>query len=64
MHTASLQDSAQSKRFGTFGRALTPCTLTIPGVIMFRRFDFLVGHAGVITDVLIFNISDGMDLEN
>ncbi|MDF1799796.1 MAG: amino acid permease [Planctomycetota bacterium] len=34
-------------RFGTFGGVFTPCTLTILGVIMFLRFGYVVGEAGL-----------------
>ncbi len=44
----STQDASPSGRFGTFGGVFTPCTLTILGVIMFLRFGFVVGEAGVI----------------
>jgi len=33
--------------FGTFGGVFTPCTLTILGVIMFLRFGYVVGNAGL-----------------
>lgn len=46
------RDLGKSK-FGTFGGVFTPCTLTILGVIMFLRFGFVVGQAGVVTSVLI-----------
>ena len=39
--------------FGTFGGVFTPCVLTILGVIMFLRFGFVVGQAGVWAALLI-----------
>ncbi len=42
-----------SGRFGTFGGVFTPCTLTILGVIMFLRFGYIVGEAGVIYTLAI-----------
>lgn len=36
-----------SGKFGTFGGVFTPCTLTILGVIMFLRFGYVVGDAGL-----------------
>lgn len=39
--------------FGTFGGVFTPCTLTILGVILFLRFGFVVGQAGVWNALLI-----------
>jgi amino acid transporter len=33
--------------FSTFGGVFTPCVLTILGVIMFLRFGFVVGQAGI-----------------
>ena len=55
--------SAQSSRprsdkpgfqgFGTFGGVFTPCTLTILGVIMFRRFGYVVGNSGLMWALVI-----------
>ena len=39
--------------FGTFGGVFTPCTLTILGVIMFRRFGYVVGNSGLLWALLI-----------
>ena len=39
--------------FGTFGGVFTPCTLTILGVIMFLRFGYVVGNAGLINALII-----------
>ncbi|MEN8257026.1 MAG: amino acid permease [Thermodesulfobacteriota bacterium] len=40
-------------QFGTFGGVFTPAILTILGVIMFMRANFVVGHAGVVHAVVI-----------
>lgn len=40
-------------QFGAFGGVFTPCILTILGVIMFMRANFVVGHAGILGAVLI-----------
>ena len=42
--TAGLSAAA---RFGTFGGVFTPSLLTILGVIMFLRFNTVVGYAGL-----------------
>ena len=39
--------------FGMFGGVFTPCTLTILGVIMFLRFGYVVGHAGILETLVI-----------
>lgn len=39
------------------GGVFTPCTLTILGVIMFLRFGYVVGQAGIICAILIILIS-------
>ncbi len=43
----------QKNQFGTFGGVFTPAILTILGVIMFMRANFVVGHAGVIHALII-----------
>lgn len=46
----SLASSPRDKvddKFGTFGGVFTPCTLTILGVIMFLRYGYVVGEAGL-----------------
>ena len=37
----------EKNKLGTFGGVFTPAILTILGVIMFMRANFVVGHAGV-----------------
>lgn len=44
-------------RFGTFGGVFTPAILTILGVIMFMRANFVVGQAGVLGAVVILLIA-------
>ncbi|QDT12070.1 amino acid permease [Stieleria marina] len=43
----------EKNSFGTFGGVFTPCVLTILGVIMFLRFGYVVGQAGVLAALLI-----------
>ncbi|NND99239.1 MAG: amino acid permease, partial [Pirellulaceae bacterium] len=45
--------SGDGNSFGTFGGVFTPCVLTILGVIMFLRFGYVVGQAGVWAALLI-----------
>ncbi len=47
----------QTAGFGTVGGVFTPCVLTILGVIMFLRFGFVVGQAGLLSALLIVLIS-------
>ena len=35
-----------ARKFGTFGGVFTPSVLTILGVILFLRYDTVVGNAG------------------
>lgn len=46
-------NEAQSNKFGTFGGVFTPSILTIFGVIMFMRANFVVGQAGILSAILI-----------
>ena len=50
-HQAS--DQTATARFGTFAGVFTPCTLTILGVIMFLRFGYVVGQAGILYALVI-----------
>lgn len=47
-------------RFGTFAGVFTPCVLTILGVIMFLRFGFVVGQAGIAATLLIVVASNAI----
>jgi amino acid transporter len=42
------EQSSAKNRFGTFGGVFTPAILTILGVIMFMRANFVIGQAGVL----------------
>jgi solute carrier family 12 sodium/potassium/chloride transporter 2 len=49
-------------RFGTFGGVFTPAILTILGVIMFMRANFVVGQAGVLGALSILIIAKSITL--
>jgi amino acid transporter len=46
-------NEAQSNKFGTFGGVFTPSILTIFGVIMFMRANYVTGQAGILNAILI-----------
>lgn len=46
-------ESNSPSGFGMFGGVFTPCTLTILGVIMFLRYGYVVGNAGLLLTLLI-----------
>ncbi|MCF6291160.1 MAG: amino acid permease [Desulfobacterales bacterium] len=48
--------------FSTFGGVFTPAILTILGVIMFMRANFVVGRAGIIGAVIILLIAKSITL--
>ena len=49
-------------RFGTFGGVFTPSILTILGVIMFMRANFVIGQAGVLGALSILIIAKCLTL--
>ena len=49
-------------RFGTFGGVFTPAILTILGVIMFMRANFVVGQAGILGALSILVIAKSITL--
>lgn len=49
--------NSSAGRFGTIGGVFTPCVLTILGVIMFLRYGYVVGQAGVIGALVILFVS-------
>lgn len=58
--TNSSNDSnsvTQASGLGTFGGVFTPSILTILGVIMYLRFGWVVGNAGLIGTLIIVTIS-------
>ncbi len=42
---------ARAKKFGTFGGVFTPSILTILGVIMYLRFPWIIGQAGLLMTI-------------
>ena len=51
------KQTTSRNRFGTFGGVFTPAILTILGVIMFMRANFVVGQAGVLGALSILIIA-------
>ena len=54
---SSNEPVVQESGLGTFGGVYTPSILTILGVIMYLRFGWVVGNAGLINTLLIVTIS-------
>jgi len=52
-----VKQGSTRNRFGTFGGVFTPAILTILGVIMFMRANFVVGEAGVLGALSILIIA-------
>ncbi len=50
-------DTHKQNQFGTFGGVFTPAILTILGVIMFMRANFVLGQAGIIHAILILALA-------
>ncbi len=61
MTDPSKQDTTRN-RFGTFGGVFTPAILTILGVIMFMRANFVIGQAGVLGAFSILLIAKSITL--
>ncbi len=57
-----VSSGSDGNRFGTFGGVFTPCVLTILGVIMFLRFDMVVGNAGVLSALAIVLVSNAITI--
>ncbi len=54
---ASVAEGSSEKRFGTFSGVFTPSILTILGVVMYLRFGWVVGNAGLGGAILIVLVS-------
>ncbi|MFU7560121.1 amino acid permease [Stieleria sp. JC731] len=48
-----MKGESKANAFSTFGGVFTPCVLTILGVIMFLRFGYVVGQAGLFATLVI-----------
>ena len=55
--SSSKNKTIQESGLGTFGGVYTPSILTILGVIMYLRFGWVVGNAGLINTLIIVTIS-------
>ena len=58
VETPSRQSDLDSNKFGTFSGVLTPSLLTIFGVVLFMRANFVVGEAGILGALLILVIGE------
>ena len=59
---APTQPTITGNQLGTFGGVFTPTILTILGVIMFMRANFVVGEAGVFGAILILCLANSITL--
>lgn len=57
MLNTNLAGRIKGFKFGTFAGVFTPSILTIFGVIMFMRANYVVGEAGIVNAVLILGLS-------
>jgi len=57
MNKLSFKNKSKGHNFGTFAGVFTPSILTILGLIMFMRTNFIIGQAGIIWAFLILTIS-------
>ena len=57
-----LKNGPLRHEFSTFGGVFTPAILTILGVIMFMRANFVVGQAGILGAVVILLIAKAITL--
>ena len=55
--TSSAQSQERPGRFGAFAGVFTPSILTILGVIMYLRFGWVVGNAGLVGALIIVGVS-------
>ena len=51
-----------ARKFGTFLGVFTPSVLTILGLIMYLRFGWVVGNAGLLPTVAIVLLANGITL--
>ena len=56
------EQSSSRNRFGTFAGVFTPAILTILGVIMFMRANFVIGQAGILGALSILVIAKSITL--
>ncbi len=62
MPNSNQPDQSSAIKFGTFAGVFTPSILTIFGVIMFMRANYVVGEAGIINAVAILFLSQFITL--
>ncbi|MHA1571530.1 MAG: amino acid permease, partial [Alphaproteobacteria bacterium] len=60
--TDIIRNAPRRNQFGAFGGVFTPSILTILGVIMFMRANFVIGQAGILGAIVILLIAKSITL--
>ncbi len=55
-------DVLKSSKLGTFTGVFVPTTLNVLSILMFLRFGFILGQAGILGSLLLLLLSYGIDL--
>ena len=62
MDNSKSAGTAGGYNFGTFGGVYTPALLTILGLVMFMRTNFVLGSAGLVNMLIILAVGASISL--